>query len=719
MNDCITELKNKIAATYPAEIADKIYSALDVAVKAHDGQKRSSGEDYIIHPVHVAEILVDYGLDYETISAALLHDVIEDTDVTEEEIRKQFGNEITELVAGVTKLNKINFTSKEEEQAENFRKMFFAMAKDIRVLLIKLADRLHNMRSLSYLSRERQLAMAQETVEIYAKLAGRLGISRIKSELEDLCLKYLEPEKYYTLVELINASLEERNKLVTLVVKEIEDLLAESGIKGEVFGRPKHLYSIYKKMKEKHLAFEEIYDLIAVRVIVNSIDECYEVLGKIHNRWKPIPGRIKDYIATPKPNMYQSLHTTVVTNYGQPFEIQIRTYEMHRTAEYGIAAHWKYKEKRTDNSDLDTRLSWIRELMEDEGDLKDSVEFLKSVKGDLYALETLVFTPKGDVISLPAGSTPIDFAYKIHSGVGNKMTGAIVNAKMVPISYELKTGDVVEVITNPNSKGPSWDWLKICKSNSAKGKIRQFFKHEMKDENIKRGKAMLDLEAKRRGFALSDLMTEDGMNIVFEKLSFQSADEMFAAVGYGAVKVNQVILKLTDHYLKTIERQKPQEFTSVAPRTSSSNESGVVVKGSTDLLVKLAKCCSPVPGDAIIGFISRGRGITIHRADCPNVKGMEPERLIEADWNENMASSKPFDVTLQIVSADIVGLLALITAEISAMKIPVVNLSARTDKNKGAIITLTVQITKLSALDALKTKIEGISGVKEVFRTTN
>ena len=719
MNDCITELKNKINATYAPDVAAKIYEALDVAIAAHSGQKRSSGEDYIIHPVHVAEILVDYGLDYETISAALLHDVVEDTPVTEEEIRKQFGDEICELVVGVTKLNKINFTSKEEEQAENFRKMFFAMAKDIRVLLIKLADRLHNMRSLSYLSRERQIAMAKETLEIYAKLAGRLGISKIKSELEDLCLKYLEPEKYYTLVELINTSLDERQKLVSLVVNELEGLLNESGIKGEVFGRPKHLYSIYKKMKGKHLAFEEIYDLIAVRVIVNSIDECYEVLGKIHNRWKPIPGRIKDYIATPKPNMYQSLHTTVVTNYGQPFEIQIRTYEMHRTAEYGIAAHWKYKEKRTDNSDLDTRLSWIRELMEDEGDLKDSVEFLKSVKGDLYAIETLVFTPKGDVISLPAGSTPIDFAYKIHSGVGNKMTGAIVNSKMFPISYELKTGDVVEIITNPNSKGPSWDWLKICKSNGTKGKIRQFFKHEMKDENIKRGKAMLELEAKRRGFALSDLMTEEGLKLVFEKLSFQSTDEMFAAVGYGAVKVNQVILKLTDLYLKTIERQKPQEYAAVAPKARTSNDTGVVVKGSTDLLVKLAKCCSPVPGDEIIGFISRGRGITIHRADCPNIKGMEPERLIEASWNTNATEAKPFDVTLQIVAIDIVGLLAEVTSVISSLKIPVLALSERTDKNKDAIITLTVQVTTLSSLDMLKTKLESISGVKQVFRTTN
>ncbi|MEG1804926.1 MAG: bifunctional (p)ppGpp synthetase/guanosine-3',5'-bis(diphosphate) 3'-pyrophosphohydrolase [Clostridia bacterium] len=718
MNEIAERLIAKMEAQYPKDVFDDyLLKAVNFATEAHKGQKRSSGEEYIIHPLLVAEILVDYNLDYETIAAALLHDVIEDTKYTEVDIKREFGQEITDLVIGVTKLDKINFTSKEEEQAENFRKMFFAMAKDIRVLLIKLADRLHNMRSLKYLERPRQIAMAEETLEIYAKLAGRLGISQIKTELEDLCLKYLDPEKYYTLVELINTKLDERQRLVGLVVKEIDGMLTESNIDGEVFGRPKHLYSIYKKMRDKNLSFAQIYDLIAVRVIVNSIDECYEVLGKIHKRWKPIPGRIKDYIATPKANMYQSLHTTVVTNYGQPFEIQIRTYEMHKTAEFGIAAHWKYKEKRSSSTELDSRLAWLREIMEWEGDLKDSVDFLRTIKGDLYSVETLVFTPKGDVISLQAGATPIDFAYKIHSAIGNKMTGAIVNSKIVPLTYELKTGDVVEVITNPNSKGPSWDWLKIVKTNGAKGKIRQFFKKDMKEDNVKRGKAMLDKEAKRRGFNWTDLLTDEGMKMLSEKLSFQNEDEMYASVGYGAVRVNQIILKLIDLYLKEIEKTKPLEFISTAPK-NNTKDLGVIVKGNTGLLVKFAGCCSPVPGDDIIGFISRGRGITIHRADCPNIKGMEQERLIEASWN-NAVPTQSFNVSLQINANDNAGLLAEVTQVFNAMSLKLTSLNARVDKNHMAIINISVQLSKLTDLELIKTKLGMINGVKEVFRTTN
>lgn len=711
-------LIQKMQTAYPKDIFENtLMKALNFATKAHEGQKRNSGEEYIIHPILVAEILVDYGLDYNTIAAAFLHDVIEDTKYNEDDLRKEFGNETTDLVIGVTKLDKINFTSKEEEQAENFRKMFFAMAKDIRVLLIKLADRLHNMRSLKYLPKNRQTAMAKETLEIYAKLAGRLGISKIKSELEDLCLKYLDTEKYYTLVELINTNLEERRRLVDLVVDEIETLLKESNVEGEVFGRPKHLYSIYKKMKNKHLAFEQIYDLIAVRVLINDVDECYEVLGKIHKRWKPIPGRIKDYIATPKANMYQSLHTTVVTNYGQPFEIQIRTYDMHRTAEYGIAAHWKYKEKRAQSSDLDERLSWLREIMEWEGDLKDSVDFLTTIKGDLYSAETLVFTPKGDVISLKAGSTPIDFAYKIHSAIGNKLTGAIVNSKIVPLTYELQTGDVVEVITNPNSKGPSWDWLKIVKTNSAKAKIRQFFKKEMKGENIKRGKTMLEKESKRRGFSLSDIITEEGLKIVFTKLAFKDENEMYASIGYGAVTVNQVILKLIDRYLKDIEKNNPQDFVSTAPK-QRDNDLGVEIKGNTGLLVKFAKCCSPVPGDEIVGFISRGRGITIHRNDCPNVRNMEPERLIEANWT-SAVNEKYFPVALQIVSMDEERLLLDITSIINSIGLKMITLNARINKSGEAIVDLTIMLKRISDLESIKAKLLNVNGVKDVFRTTN
>ncbi len=718
MANYVESLKYKMKETYPSEIYEGVLlKALEVADNCHKGQKRSSGEDYIIHPILVAEILIDFSLDYSTIAAALLHDVLEDTAMTESQLREMFGDEITSLVIGVTNLDKINFRSKEEEQAENFRKMFFAMAKDIRVLLIKLADRLHNMRSLKYLSRPRQIAMAQETLDIYSQLAGRLGISQIKIELEDLCLKYLDSEKYYTLVELIDTKLDERKRLVSLVVNEIEAMLNASEINGEVFGRPKHLYSIYKKMHNKNLSFEEIYDMIAVRVIVNSIDECYEVLGKIHKRWKPIPGRIKDYIATPKPNLYQSLHTTVVTNYGQPFEIQIRTHEMHRTAEYGIAAHWLYKEKRQTTTELDSRLAWLREIMEDEGDLKDSVDFLTNIKGTLYNQEVLVFTPKGDVRSLPVGSTPIDFAYRVHSAVGNKMTGAIVNSKIVPITYQLVTGDVIEIITNPQSKGPSWDWLKIAKTSSARGKIRQFFKREMKEENVKRGKAMLEKEAKRRGFNLNELLTNEGREHIFNRLSFQNDDEMYASVGYGAVKVNQVILKLIDKYLKDIEKNTPQEFVSQAPK-NNVNDLGVVVKGNTGLLVKLAKCCSPVPGDELIGFISRGRGITIHRADCPNVKGMEKERLIECNWSTK-SEGKSFAVSLQINAIDHVGLLSEITSTITNMRLSLTAINARLNKNSSCTINITVVLKELSDLEVVKKKLSMIKGVQEVFRQTN
>ena len=477
----MSDILERLEISYSGKDLELCKKAYEFARKAHEGQKRASGEAYFIHPCTVAEILVDLGLDAATIAAAFLHDVIEDTPVSEGDIKKEFGDEVLELVQGVTKLERIEFNSQEEEQAENFRKLFVAMAKDIRVIIIKLADRLHNMRSLNFLSVERQQRMARETLEIYAPLAGRLGISQIKCELEDLCLKYLEPEAY----EYISTNVENRTKetveLVAQVVDELKKMLADSHISGEVFGRRKHLYSIYRKMKERGKTLDQIYDIVAIRVIVNTVDECYEIFGKIHNKWKPVPGRIKDYIATPKPNFYRSLHTTVVTNFGKVFEIQIRTYEMNHAAEYGIAAHWKYKENKKEADDLDTRLSWIREVMEWQGGLKDSKEFLNSLKGDLYSSEVLVFTPKGDVKSLPKDATPLDFAYSIHSAIGNKCVGARVNSKIVPLNSTLQVGDVVEIITSQNSKGPSWDWLKIVKSPSARVKIRQFFKREMKE----------------------------------------------------------------------------------------------------------------------------------------------------------------------------------------------------------------------------------------------
>lgn len=696
---------------YTGEDRELLIRAYRYAEQAHSGQKRASGEAYFIHPCAVAQILIELGLDSATVAAAFLHDVIEDTPVTEEDIRRDFGDEILLLVSGVTKLDKIVFKSREEEEAENFRKIFVAMAKDIRVIIIKLADRLHNMRSLNFLSKERQIKMAQETLDIYTPLAGRLGISQIKCELEDLCLKYLEPEAYEYLVENIHQKLYERHNFVDFVVKEIKNILEESNIEGEVFGRPKHFYSIYKKMKTQNKTLDQIYDLTAVRVIVNTVDECYEVFGKIHKRWKPIPGRIKDYIATPKANMYQSLHTTVVTNFGQPFEIQIRTFEMHRTAEFGIAAHWKYKEKKAEDSAFTERLSWIREVLDWEGGLKDSKEFMQSLKTELYSNELLVFTPKGKVISLPKDATPIDFAYAIHSEVGNRCTGARVNSKIVPLDSTLQTGDVVEILTSTNSKGPSWDWLKIVKSSSARAKIKQFFKREMKEENVKLGKSMLEAEAKHRGYALSDILTEESFAKVAEKFSFSSQDEMFASVGYGAITVNQVLFRLIDFYRKEVP--KPVIYRG----ETSSDSSGVIVKGMSGLLTRFAGCCNPVPGDEIVGFVSRGRGVVIHRADCPNVKTLEAEkgRILPAEWAAG--GSGRFVAGIVIKAKDQGVALSVLTSVVSDMRLMITGVNSRFDKNKDAVIEANIRLNGKEDIDLLIKKIRADERITEVFRT--
>ena len=674
--------------------------AYHYAEEAHSGQKRASGEAYFIHPCAVAQILMELGLDSATVAAAFLHDVIEDTPVTEEDIAAEFGEEILELVSGVTKLDKIVFKSREEEEAENFRKIFVAMAKDIRVIIIKLADRLHNMRSLNFLSKERQVKMAQETLDIYTPLAGRLGISQIKCELEDLCLKYLEPEAYEFLVENIHQKLYERHNFVDFVVKEIKNILIESKIEGEVFGRPKHFYSIYKKMKTQNKTLDQIYDLTAVRVIVGTVDECYEVLGKIHKRWKPIPGRIKDYIATPKANMYQSLHTTVVTNFGQPFEIQIRTYEMHKTAEFGIAAHWKYKEKRADDSAFTERLSWIREVLDWEGGVKDSKDFMSSLKTELYSNELLVFTPKGKVISLPKDATPIDFAYAIHSEIGNRCVGARVNSKMVPLNTTLQTGDVVE------------DWLKIVKSSSARAKIKQFFKREMKDENVKIGRSMLEAEAKHRGYNLSDILTEDSFAKISEKFSFFSQDEMFASIGYGAITVNQVLFKLIDFYRKEIPKQPVYRNAG-----ESSDPSGVVVKGMSGLLTRFAGCCNPVPGDDIVGFVTRGRGVVIHRADCPNIKELEREegRILPAEWTG--ANVGRFVAGIIIKAKDQGVALSVLTNVVSDMRLMITGVNSRFDKNKDAVIEANIRLNGKDDIDLLIKKIRSDERISEVYRT--
>ena len=703
----------KLESGYTGKDLNLCLKAYDFAKKAHENQKRASGEEYFIHPCTVAGILVDLGLDAATVAAAFLHDVIEDTPVSEGDIKQEFGEEVLTLVLGVTKLDRIEFTSLEEEQAENFRKLFVAMAKDIRVIIIKLADRLHNMRSLNFLSAERQQRMARETLEIYAPLAGRLGISQIKCELEDLCLKYLEPDFYEYLSINIEERVKEGYELTDHVVAELQKMLEDSGIKGEVFGRRKHLYSIYRKMKEKGKTLDQIFDLVAIRVIVNTVDECYEIFGKIHNKWKPVPGRIKDYIATPKPNMYRSLHTTVVTNYGRVFEIQIRTYEMNHAAEYGIAAHWKYKEKK-EGDDLDTRLSWIREVMEWQGGLKDSKEFLNSLKGDVYSSEVLVFTPKGDVISLPKGATPLDFAYHIHSAIGNKCVGAKVNSKMVPLSSELQVGDVVEVITSQNSKGPSWDWLKIVKSPSARVKIKQFFKREMKEENVKTGKSMLDAEAKHRGYSLSDLLTEESFLVLSNKMSFANVDEMYASIGYGAVSVNQVIVKLIDFYRRT----RPQERIRDIPTGRKSQTGGVVVKGMSNLLVRFAGCCNPVPGDEIIGFISRGHGVTVHRKDCTNLKNVEEDRLIEVSWENQTASA--FNAEIKAIGSAQTDILFAVAAATSELQLEIVSTNGRTDVKAGKVIVdFTIRLKDKAALDRLITKLKQDKRVIDVFRATS
>nr|MDE5942607.1 bifunctional (p)ppGpp synthetase/guanosine-3',5'-bis(diphosphate) 3'-pyrophosphohydrolase [Clostridia bacterium] len=603
---------------------EMVLSAYHYAELMHEGQKRASGEPYFTHPCAVAEILMDLGMDVPSVTAAFLHDVIEDTQATDEDIRSRFGEEILILVEGVTKLDKIRFQSHEDEDAENFRKIFVAMANDVRVIIIKLADRLHNMRSLNFLSNERQQRIAKETLEIFTPLAGRLGISQIKCELEDLCLKYLDPEAYEYLVTNINQKLEERKNFVEFVVNQLKDLLKKSNITGEVWGRPKHFYSIYRKMKNQGKTLDQIYDLSAVRVIVGTMEECYEVLGKIHKQWKPVPGRIKDYIATPKRNMYQSLHTTVVTNFGQFFEIQIRTQEMHKMAEYGIAAHWKYKEQKSGETNFDQRLSWIRDVMDWQGSLNDSKEFVDSLKNDLYSNELLVFTPQGKVISLPLEATPVDFAYAIHSEVGNKCVGAKVNSRIVSLNSALHTGDVVEILTSPNAKGPSWDWLKFVKSGSARAKIRQFFKREMKEDNVKTGRAMLEAEAKRKGYNLADILTEESFKKLSNRLVFSSVNEMMASIGYGAVSVNQVIFKLIDYYKKEMPKA-PEKLQTENLR--HSNAGTVTVKGMSGLLVKFAHCCNPVPGDEITGFVSRGRGVIVHRADCSNLDDLDPARL--------------------------------------------------------------------------------------------
>ena len=708
----------KLRKIYPANYSE-IKKAHDFAQEAHRGQKRSSGEDYFVHPCAVVEILADFGFDSSTVIAAFLHDVLEDTSVTYEQLRDEFGEEICALVDGVTKLDKLQFVNREEAQAENFRKIFFAMAKDLRVIIIKLADRLHNMRSLQYLPPEKQQRISKETLDIYAPLAGRLGISFFKCELEDLAMKYLYPTEYKYIHESVNRKKSERQGFLDVICKQIEEKLKEMGIHGEVNGRPKHFYSIYKKMHNLHIDIDQIYDLLAVRIIVDSVKDCYTMLGEIHTMWKPMPGRFKDYIAMPKANNYQSLHTTVVTPFNETFEIQIRTYEMHRIAEYGIAAHWKYKEGTTGkDSELDSKVRWLREVMDAQKDIDGAKECMDAVKINVFDDEVFVFTPKGDVFDLPVGSTPLDLAYKIHSAIGNKCIGAKINKRMVPLSTKLSNGDIVEIVTSNSSKGPSLDWLKYVHTASARSKIRAYFKKEKKEENIARGKDMLEKEAKRRGYALGEIFTPDILESILQRHAMSSEEDLYAAVGYGGLTTAQVLTKIIEGFKKEDNSHveiTPETIATVEQKPRKHSKSGVLINGNANFTVRMAQCCSPVPGDEIVGYISRGRGVSVHRKDCPNVKGMEDERLIQASWDTG--ADERFNATIVIVSDNRSGLLASVSTQIANAHLGIVGVNARVDEKLGlAEISVTVQISKATELEELVRKLRTVPGVLEVKR---
>jgi guanosine-3',5'-bis(diphosphate) 3'-pyrophosphohydrolase len=716
------ELEKHILAYNPSADISLIRKAYEFAKKAHSGQHRVSGELFIFHPLEVAKILADLELDIATIAAGILHDVVEDTQYSIQDITDNFGSEIAILVDGVTKLGKLEYKTKEEQQAENLRKMFLAMAKDIRVILIKLADRLHNMRTLRYLPKEKQREKAIETIEIFAPLAHRLGISKIKWELEDLSLRYLEPDCYYDLVDKVAKKRQEREEHINKMIEILKQKLESSGITSEIYGRPKHFYSIYKKMKTQNKTFDQIYDLTAVRVIVNNIRDCYGSLGVIHTLWKPIPGRFKDYIAMPKPNMYQSLHTTVIDSSGEPLEIQIRTYEMHKTAEYGIAAHWKYKEGNKTEEEFDKKLSWLRQILDWQRDLKDARDFMETLKIDLFSDEVYVFTPKGDVINLPMGSCPIDFAYRIHTDIGNHCTGAKVNGKMVPLDYKLSNGDIIEVITSSHGNGPSRDWLGIVKSNQAKNKIRQWFKKERREENIARGKESLEKEARRQGYDIYQILKHDFVSNVLKKMNLSSLDDMYSSIGYGGFTSKQILQKILEEYKKNVKQDKSEidvNKIETKPKQKQKIDRGVKLDGIDNILIKFARCCNPVPGDKIIGYITKGRGVSIHRKDCPNVVNniYDKERLIEVNWEGLQETSYP--VEIEASASDRPGVLSDIINMIGEMKTTIDAVNARASKDGIAVIDLVLEINDKKHLENVMKKISRIPGIFEVKRVMN
>ena len=729
------ELITSVRKYHPSADISMIEKAYAVASEAHKDQKRKSGEPYIIHPLCVAIILADLELDKETIVAGLLHDAVEDTWMTYEEVEKEFGSEVALLVDGVTKLGQLSYAAdKVEVQAENLRKMFLAMAKDIRVILIKLADRLHNMRTLQYMRPEKQQEKARETMDIYAPIAMRLGISKIKVELDDLSLKYLKPDVYYDLVEKVALRKSVREEFVGKIVQQVKKHMEDANIKAQVDGRVKHFFSIYKKMVNQDKTIDQIYDLFAVRILVDTVKDCYAALGVIHEMYKPIPGRFKDYIAMPKPNMYQCLHTTLIGPNGQPFEIQIRTFEMHRTAEYGIAAHWKYKESSDGKVPVkkseEEKLNWLRQILEWQRDMSDNREFMSLLKNDLnlFADNVYCFTPQGDVKNLPTGSTPIDFAYSVHSAVGNKMVGARVNGKLVPIEYQIKNGDRIEIITSQNSQGPSRDWLKIVKSTQAKNKINQWFKKELKEDNILKGKEMLAQYAKNKGFKITLYTKTPYQEAVMRKYGFRDWDSVLAAIGHGGLKEGQVFNKLVEAYDKENKKNLTDEQVLEAATENqeklhiTKNKGGIIVRGIHDVAVRFSKCCSPIPGDEIVGFVTRGRGITIHRTDCINVLNMselDRSRLIEAEWQSpESATSETYMAEIQIYANNRTGLLVDLSKIFTERKIDVRGMSSRTSKQEKATISMSFNVKCKEELNTLIEKIRQVDSVLDVERTT-
>lgn len=728
------DLIEKVKLYHPSSDLSDIERAYKVAKKAHEGQFRKSGEPYIIHPLCVAIILAELELDKESIIAGLLHDVVEDTVMTSEDVAKEFGDEVALLVDGVTKLTQLNYQhDKIEVQAENLRKMFLAMAKDIRVILIKLADRLHNMRTMQYQSPAKQVEKSRETMDIYAPIAHRLGISKIKVELDDLSMKYLMPDTYNDLVKQVDINRPGREAFIKSIIKEVGMHISNAGIEAEIDGRVKHFFSIYRKMVNQNKTLDQIYDIFAVRIKVDTVKDCYAALGVIHEMYKPIPGRFKDYIAMPKPNMYQSLHTTLIASNGQPFEVQIRTYEMHRIAEYGIAAHWKYKEGKTgeSNKNEEAKLSWLRQILEWQRDMSDNKEFLSSIKNDLNLFSDSVycFTPTGDVKTLPAGSNPIDFAYSIHSAVGNKMVGARVNSKLVNIDYEIKNGDRIEIITSQNSKGPSRDWLSMVKSTQARNKINQWFKQELKEDNIIKGKELVSSYCKGKGIVLSEINKPEFVEKALRKYGYKDWDSIMAAVGHGALKEGQIVNKLNEEYLKTKKAEvtdKQVLDTIVASESKEKDKEkkgkgGIVVKGIHDVAVRFSKCCNPVPGDEIVGFVTRGRGISIHRTDCINILNFpatERARLIEAEWEQPENNSKKYSAEINIYAGNRKGLIVDISRLFTEANIDVRFMNSRVNKKSMATINLGFVVSGKEELNRLIDKLRKIDGVTDIERAT-